>query len=333
MKGFQKNALALAVLMASPMANALTADELAAQFDKISISGFIDMSYYYEDPDDASSDSSAALDQAEVQIGYAMTDKFSAHADIEWHDNGDGEEMHLEQMTINYAFNDQFSVKAGRFLSYSGWETEDPTGLYQYSGTGYGKYFYGAYQQGVSGLYTGDMFSAALSVVADTGNLKGDGSDFSNPAIETMLAFNPIESVTVKGFYLADKNDDTGEDISMVNVWASYAAGPITLAAEYNTSEETPAATATAGGPGAEADGYLLMANYAFDKAGITLRYHAWEVENDDGDTVEDISGFTISPSYAVNDYLLIVAEYRMDTDDATDVDTDSFALEALVTF
>ncbi|MCM2679171.1 outer membrane beta-barrel protein [Echinimonas agarilytica] len=344
MKTWKISALAAAVLAASPaaMANEVI-DELADHYSRLSVSGFVDMSYTYVDPDGGSSDSNAGLDQAEIQLAYDFDGKLSVHTDIEWQDNGEGEETHLEQAFINYKFTDQFSAKAGRFLSYSGWETEDPTGLYQYSGTGYAKYFYGGYQQGVSGLYSSDMFSAALSVVADTGDLMGEGDDFSDPAIETMLAFTPLESVTVKGFYLADKNDYTGEDVSMINVWASYAEGPLTLAAEYNTSENTPASVGTVEGfnpaldiTDTEADGYLLMANYDFGMAGLTLRYHAWEVESGEGVTVEDVSGFTISPSVPLTDNLLLVLEYRMDTleaDGVEDQDVDSFAIEALLTF
>ena len=80
--------------------------------------------------------------------------------------NGD-EGVDLEQAFITYAYSDNFSVKAGRFLSYTGWETEEPTGLYQYSGTGYAPYFYGYYQQGISGLYSSDKFAVAVSIIND----------------------------------------------------------------------------------------------------------------------------------------------------------------------
>ncbi len=84
-------------------------------------------------------------------------------------DMEDNQELDVEQAFINYALSDNLSLKAGRFLSYSGWETEEPTGLFQYSGTGYAGYFYGGYQQGVSGLYTGDGYAVAVSVVNDLG--------------------------------------------------------------------------------------------------------------------------------------------------------------------
>ncbi len=73
----------------------------------------------------------------------------------------------VEQAFITKKFSDMFSMKVGRFLSYSGWETEEPTGLFQYSGVGYAPFFYGYYQQGISASYSGGMFSVMGSLVTD----------------------------------------------------------------------------------------------------------------------------------------------------------------------
>lgn len=321
MNKFKSSALATAITAATlaltPAVNA--AEQLS---DKLSVSGFIDMSYVSVDIDGVGSESSSNLDQFELNFSYDLDDKLKAYVDLEYQND----KTDVEQAFITYAVSDQFTVKAGRFLSYSGWETEEPTGLFQYSGTGYAAYFYGGYQQGVSGLYTGDGFSAALSVVND---LAGEGTDSEDPAIEAMLAFMPSETVTVKGFYMTDKLAGTDETTTLVNIWASYSEGPITLAVEYNTSENAPAAVEIAG-LNAEADGFLLMGNYAFDSAGITLRYHDYSIDPESGSGI-DASGFTISPSYTVSDNLLMVFEYRME--EIEDVDINSIAIEALITF
>jgi hypothetical protein len=230
----------------------------------------------------------------------------------------------VEQAFISYAVSDNLSIKAGRFLSYTGWETEEPTGLFQYSGTGYAQYFYGYYQQGVSGLYSGDGYAVAVSVVNDLAGPKS--TDSEEPGIETMVAIMPTDSITIKAFYSFDKLAGTNEDTTMFNMWAMYAEGPLTLAAEINSSEYTSIAAA-------DASGYLLMANYAFDTFGVTVRYHDYEVEDSAGVTWEDMSAITIAPSYAVNENLLMVFEYRMDSDDISGMDSDSIAIEALITF
>jgi len=305
----------------SPVAAALllslgtmTAAQAEISADKLSVSGFIDMSYLSVDVDGVGSSHDSGIDQVELNFGYDFGNKLTATVDVEYQNAAEG--VDVEQAFISYAISDNLSIKAGRFLSYTGWETEEPTGLFQYSGTGYAQYFYGYYQQGVSALYSGDKFAVAVSVVND---LAGPQStDTEHPGIETMVAFMPTENFTVKGFYSVDG------DTKMINTWAAYSADALTLAAEYNSSEDTAFA-------GSEADGFLLMANYAFESFGMTLRYHDYEVEDAAGASFEDASGITISPSFSVNDNLLMVFEYRMD--EINDVDVDYLAVEALITF
>lgn len=312
MKLFTKLTPVAAILLLSFGATSVQAEE---KKDPLSISGFIDMSYYATDTDDGESTHDAGLDQVEINVGYDFGNKLTANVDIEYQNADEG--VDLEQAFITYALTDNFSVKAGRFLSYSGWETEEPTGLFQYSGTGYAKYFYGYYQQGVSGLYSGDKFAVAVSVVND---LAGPQStDSEHPGIETMLALMPTDEITIKGFYSKDG------DVELINTWASYSKDALTLAVEYNTAEDSAF-------EGSDASGYLVMANYAItEKVGLTLRYNDWEIEDESGAMFEDATGITISPSYVVNDNLLMVFEYRMD--EVNDVDVNSFAVEALITF
>lgn len=303
--------VAATLLLSLGTASAVQAEEKSA----LSVSGFIDMSYVYSDSDaEASSTSSSGVDQVEVDFGYDFGNKLTANVDVEYKNAEDG--ANVEQAYMSYAVSDDFSVKAGRFLSYSGWETEEPTGLFQYSPTGYAKYFYGYYQQGVSGIYSGDGYALAVSVVND---LAGPQStDSEHPGVETMLALMPTDEITVKAFYSVEG------DTKLFNTWASYSKDALTLAAEYNSAEDSAYA-------GSEASGYLLMANYAFETFALTVRYHDYEVENAAGATTEEANAFTISPSFAVNDNLLIVTEYRMEEMNGVDIDT--LAIEALITF
>ncbi len=315
--------------LAAPAAFADTGFQLS---DKLSVTGFLDMSMVTVDPDNGDSTQSTGVDQFEIDFLFNTGEGLSAQVDLEYQDNGSGEEVDIEQAFIAYQATDEFSVKAGRFLSYSGWETEEPTGLYQYSGAGYAAYFYGGYQQGVSGLYATSSFDLGLSLVSDLGDLEGEARDTEELAVEAMVAIHPIDAWTLKAFYMVDELSGTSEDTELVNIWTSYAIGSLTLAAEYNTSENAPAAVSFAG-LNAEADGYLLMANYGWDKYGVTLRYHDWEVEDSAGVTMEEINGATFALSYAVNDNLLMVTEFRSDEDDLTGADWNTYAVEALFTF
>ncbi len=322
--------LALAGALSTPLASAQ--EDPFQLSEKLSVTGFIDMSWSYTDFDGDGSDQSFGLDQFEIDFIYTFDDKLSAQVDLEYQDNGTGEETDIEQAFVSYALSDEFSITAGRFLSYTGWETEEPTGLYQFSGTGYAAFFYGGYQQGVSGLYKGKGYAFALSIVNDLGDLEGEARDSEEPGYEFMAAFNPTEEVTIKGFYSQDGLDGTDETITLINVWASYVAGPVTLAAEINSSENAPAAIGFTG-IDTDATGYLLMGNYAWDKVALTLRYHGYEL-----DGIEDeyeSTGFTVSPSITVSNNLLLVFEARTDTFEFNGEEEDQFSLavEALVTF
>lgn len=299
----------------------------AEEKSPLSITGFIDMSYISVDIDGGESTHESNLDQVELNFGYDFGNKLTATVDVEYQNSSEG--VDIEQAYISYQVSENLSIKAGRFLSYTGWETEEPTGLYQYSSVGYAPYFYGYYQQGVSGYYSGEKYAVAVSIVNDLADPQA--TDSENPGIETMLALMPTDEITIKAFYSVDDLAGTDEDTTLINTWASYAKDALTLAVEYNMSENA-GAYANTYGIDSEATGYLLMANYAIsDKVGLTLRYNDWEIEDASGATVEDASGITISPSYVVNENLLMVFEYRMD--EINDVDINSLAVEALITF
>lgn len=274
-----------------------------------SVSGFVDMSFY--DVSDDGDSGSFGIDQFETQFMYAGSNGVSAQVDVEYsNDFEDESTTFVEQAFITKAFTEQFSMKVGRFLSYTGWEAEEPTGLFQYSGTGYASAFYGYYQNGVSAYYDGGKFALMGSVVTSAFNPYD--TDTEDLGYEVGVALMPIEGLTTKAFYI--KDDDTDTDV--INFWVSYAFGGFTLAGEYNDADYG----ATKG------DGYLLMANYASGPYGITVRYHDYEALG------TDTSGFTISPSYKVGDNLLLVAEYRKD-DFGPGNKPSSVALEALFTF
>lgn len=227
--------------------------------DKLNISGFIDRFYVTSDVDDVGSTSVSGIDQVEIDVLYDFGNRLTATVDVGCQNSTEG--VDLEQAFISYAVSDNFSIKAGRFLSYTGWETEEPTGLFQYSGTGYAKYFYGYYQQGISGIYSDDGYAVGVSVVNDLADPQS--TDSEHPAIETMLTLMPTDEITVKGFYSKDG------DVELVNTWASYSKNALTLAVEYNTSEGSAFT-------GSDASGYLLM----------VFEYRIEEINDVDADTL-----------------------------------------------
>jgi hypothetical protein len=298
----------------------------------LSVTGFIDQSFLYSKTDGSTASKTFGIDQVETDFLYSGSNGVSAEVDIEYGENASdlspGDDTFVEQAFVTKKFTDEFSVKVGRFLSYSGWETEEPTGLFQYSASGYAPLFYGYYQQGISAAFSSSKFAVMGSVVNDVFGYANNAieRDTKKLGVELGVAVMPVEGLTAKAFYMTD--DKTDRDV--INVWASYAMSGFTFAGEYNKGEY---------GDG-DADGYLAMANYATGPFGITLRYT--HVKLDDYPTLDDVgdpiavsgksSSITLSPSYKVGDNLLLVAEFRKDNLPGP-TDSKSFALEALFTF
>ncbi len=294
-----------------------------------SISGFIDQSfctgkddaYLCGNPD--GDKNKFGIDQFETDFMYAGSGGVSARVDIEYGDaafpggTANGSATFVEQAFVTKKFTDEFSVKLGRFLSYTGWEAEEPTGLFQWSGAGYAKYFYGFYQQGISAAYTGKMFGVTASVVDSAFNPYEYST--KDPSYELGVSATPIAGLTSKLFYTKDKKSDS----DIFNFWTSYTMSGFTFAGEYNHSEGTG---------DAKGDGFLVMANYATGPWGITARFASWDMKNAAGNTFDKTHNITLSPSYKVGDNLLLVAEARKDHITGVGNPTE-FALEALFSF
>jgi hypothetical protein len=312
--------LAVAGAVAVAAGTASVANAAVELGEGVSVTGFVDMSYYSFNPDVGATTKGFGIDQVEMDFLYSGSNGVSAQVDIEYGESSagdpDDDTTFVEQAFITKAFGESgFSVKLGRFLSYSGWETEEPTGLFQYSGTGYAPLFYGYYQQGVSAMYSSEKFAVMGSVVNDVfgyagGPLERDTDDLG---FEVGAAVMPIEGLTAKVFYMDDKKTDR----KVINAWASYAIAGFTFAGEYNDGDY---------GAAGDANGFLVMGNYAKGNLGATVRYHQVKYNGDKS------SAITLSPSYKVGDKLLLVAEYRMDNFEGSD-DAKSIALEALFMF
>jgi hypothetical protein len=278
--------------------------------DALSISGFIDMSATASLPDTGSKTLNAAFDQFELDFMFKFDDKLSAQVDL---NSLGGGAMDLEQAFITYAASDALSLYAGKFLSASGFEAAEPTGLYQYS---YSKTLvYGGYQNGVAAAYTiSPMISLYGAVVGSVWD--GTDTDLTEPGFEAQISLMPVEGVTAKVGYFTT---DVGAYYqSLINAWGSYTAGPLTVAAELNhltnwTAEDD------------NGIGYLAMVNYKLsDKLGITGRYSA--IDTDLGGLDNEV---TFSPGYAISDawFVLAEAKYELELKNLT------FAVESLISF
>src|SRR5690606_34215558 len=78
--------------------------------DKLSLTGFIDMSAGANFPDGGAAGYGAGFDQFELDFLYKFTDKLSAQVDLNYF----GGEFGLEQGFITYAATDKLSLYAGK---------------------------------------------------------------------------------------------------------------------------------------------------------------------------------------------------------------------------
>jgi hypothetical protein len=314
---YKKNLIAGAVAAALVPAAARAEIELGSG---LSVTGFLDMSTFFVEPDVSDSFRTSGIDQFEIDFMWEGSNGVSAQVDIEYGESSAGgpgdDDTFVEQAFVTKSFNDKLSLKFGRFLSYTGWETQEPTGLFQYSTVGYEPFFYGYYQQGASMYYDAGTVDFMASVVTSAFDPLDRSSDLD---AEIGVAISPGEGAfTAKLFYIDDDDND------YTDVWASYKVGNVTLAAELVQRDL---------GLAGEGDGYLLMANFAKDNFAFTVRYGDYTLETAGGVSFLENTSITLSPSFKVGDHLLIVTEYRMDEFDVGGEDTDSLAVEALFMF
>ncbi|MDB5046954.1 MAG: porin [Fibrobacteres bacterium] len=268
-------------------------------------------------PDSGDATLNASFDQFELDFMYKFGN-ISARADVNATPSfsspgapqpapgtATSSTVYLEQGFVSYANAGGFGISAGRFLSSSGFEAAEPTGMFQYS---YSKTLvYGYYQNGLNLSYTTPMFGLYGAVVSDLWNPQ-EFDVMKSPGFEGQVTLTPVAGVTAKAAYLFQMYDTTGtggddESQSLLNVWAQYAAGPITAAGEFNLLMNW--------GPGDfDGIGFLVMGNYKFtDKVAATLRYSAISIDDKNSATDDYDSEITVSPSYAISPNWLVLAE------------------------
>jgi hypothetical protein len=288
--------------------------------DNFSLSGFVDMSANGLKPDSGDATLGASLDQYEMDFMYKYG-FFSARADIN-SSTGPNNGITTEQAFITAALTPEFSLSMGRFLSSSGFEAAEPTGLYQYSysksmsGCAAGTWdcVYGGYQNGLNLAYTTPKFGIYGAVVTDVWNYK-ETELMNSPGFEGQVSVMPVTGFTLKAtqlWQMYDKDASAGDESQgLTNVWASYAQGPLTVAAEFNLLESWKVA---AGADDFSGTGWLAMANYKVtDKFAATIRYSALTLDDKNSATDDMNSEVTFSPSFAISPNWLVLAEIRDD--------------------
>ena len=295
--------------------------ELAEGF---SLQGFLDVSASSSDVDGKDTKSTAEISEFEVDFLYG-DDSVNAQVDLNYRSEardygpGDGG-VDLEQAFVGFSVSDQFSLKAGKFLSCIGYETYDVNTLNQFSHAASTAGIYPGHHTGLAGVYSGDTFGVYGSVVDGTWSADGDTD---NLGYEVQVFTSPAEGLTIKLGYATE--DLETRDKAMLNLWAGYTVNALTVAAEYSSLEDFDFNDDNVGDDG---DAYMLMANYAFTETfNTTLRYAHVDADN------SEIDEFTISPRFVISDSVSVITEYRHRDYDVGGADEDLLAARVLYTF
>ena len=300
--------------------------------DNISITGFLDMSATETDSEmsrdssqnaavrnAASADGSAFnLDQAEIDF-ILNFDEVSGQIDLNYLGGNDGE-FDLEQAFIRYDLGDGSDVEAGKFLSYMGFETFEPTGLYQYSYAYDIRNAIPGHHNGVRYNYNDDFLSLGLGLLDSVYDPDGSIQD-SGHGIEAKIAITPLEGWTIFLGFAKDSMEGAAQDKDLINFWTSYETGNVTWALEFNDYDL---------GPMDVGSQFLVMANLGLtETAGLTFRISEDDQDFKGGDTA---TKFTVSPNFSINDNLGLIFELSQ-TDYGSEGNVTSAAFETIFTF
>lgn len=339
-KGVQ---ICLAVLVSLTFALALNpalADiELS---ENLSVSGFIDMSSVISDD---GHDTSAELSFDQVELDFHIkSGNVSARIDL-----NSGSDIFAEQAWVMYKFDDMsgLSVKAGMMETGLGFEGREPVDLFQFSHARGRPH--ADTQNGVEiGLQPDPKVKVSAALLSGARDV--DDTNLEEPGIEAQVRVTPDEKITAAvGIQLDDMtprtddfftpggfdsfpapaqtpgdetDDDGGYLQTLINGWASFADGPLTVAGEVNFLRNW-------GAKDRKATQFLGMANVSLEDAidlpaAVTVRFSGIKFEGVDLD-----KEITVSPSILPGEGWTILAEFRRNMD----AETTQVAFESIFAF
>lgn len=232
--------------------------------------------------------------------------------------NGDGKDVnsfHIQNLNVNYAFTDKFSMAAGYFGTFVGYEVISPVGNYNYS-TSY-LFTNGPFQN--AGLKATYAFSPKASLMVGAFNdgwnsYKAD-PNFGAASVGAQLMVAPVEGWS-----------------AYVNVLSGYNSGTILdLTTGYQVSKSFKVGVNAAdwsAGLGAKDAGYtggaLYLQNAFTDSFGLGIRGEYFKAKKNNGELAlsgvvanESVFATTLSANIKAGG-LTFIPEFRVDNGSAT---------------
>lgn len=300
--------------------------------NNLSINGFIDGSYNMVD---GTSSDTQSLSVDEVEVDFIVN---VGNVSGEIHldagpDFDDRDGIGVEQAHISYSLSNGVSFTFGQYGSALGFERQDPAGLYTSTRA------YDAdtnnddkvdstdrafnlgdvdnyAQEGLVIAYSTDVLTLSAGINSPAGNSRNVETDDLN--LELAFTYTGFAGVTIGGGYYYDNENNSSNEIDVLNLHISKQFGKLLLAGEYIESQQDSA----------DRDGYLLLADYDFnDKTGVAVRFS----NNEQNTGLGDYEKFTIAPNYAITDSLGAIFEYS-DIED-NQASSELYAVELTYTF
>jgi len=297
--------------------------------NNLSINGFIDGSY---SSTDVSGDTAAKNGETstvgvdEVELNFLVN---AGNVSGELHldhsgglDNGDGDNLDIEQVHFTYSFGNGAALTVGQFGSALGFEREDAAGLYTYS-RAYNAHFNlgdidtNGSQEGFRLSYVAGDLSGSLSLYNADGATLDNRTDNDDFDYELALAYTGIDNLSI-GAGIQNVRPATVADIEVYSINAAYTLNKLLIAGEYTNREVEGSEDLAA---------YMILADYDVnDKLGFAVRYSNWETS-----ATAEADKLTFAPNYAITDSLGAIVEFSAQEEGS--VETDSLAVELTYTF
>ena len=312
-----------AVVPAAACAPAACGDEKAVACDELSISGFVDASYFY---DGESGNGSFGLDQVEIDVERTIGSSGSLRFDVEWvSDGAGGFTPDVEQGYVTYSpdFAGDNFFTFGKFNAPIGFELLDAPDMFQYSHAL-------VFNYGLPTNLTGLMYSAQFSSAWDFSGYVCNGWDVNvdpdnDKSIGGRLGYaggdwGGIGFSAIHGTESVD--DTTTTQLTVFDVDISFdPAENWTMGGELNFgSNDLGAETATWWG-------FLVMSHWDFTSVvGGTIRFDYFDDTDNSrlGGSVPEVrTAIAIAPTFVLGDGMGALIEVRLDSSDQ-EVFTDS---------
>lgn len=278
--------------------------------DNFSVSGYVVGSYQYSKWSGASSTDRLDLDA--VKTAFTGSFKPVTGTLSLFYPGPSGSDVTVLDAYATVDLGQGYSVTAGKFLSYLGYEAFDPVNMTQitYGAPTSGPFFaIPAYHSGARLDYGSDANSFGVAILDSVYNgpniFKGDGELKHNAGFESFYKYTGTKDLTLwAGLAYDSKGNLQPHSVLTLDFWAEYKVNAnTTTALEYSNYN---------GGPGAKSSSWLAYLGYNFtEKTSCAFRISGTSLDSGVPASVgSDYMQYTVCPTYKISDHFSVRAEY-----------------------